>query len=155
MEQNKELRATLNSAWPLVEAADLVADLWSVPAYLRKCAPWLSRDDVQALQRADAQRWTVSDLPLLDAARRRLGDPEAADLSRRRDAAVAARRESMAQVVEHLIESDDSEMAVMSMLRGQDLQDALVDEAALPHALRSRTRSPARSRTSSWTRLRN
>jgi superfamily I DNA/RNA helicase len=38
----------------------------------------------------------------------------------------------MAQVVEHLIESDDSEMLVMSMLRGQDLQGALVDDAALP-----------------------
>ena len=80
LEQNKELRAALNGAWPLVEAADLVADLWSVPAYLRKCAPWLSREDVRALQRADTQRWTVSDLPLLDAARRRLGDPEAAGL---------------------------------------------------------------------------
>ncbi len=28
------------------EAADLVGDLWSVPAYLRLCAPWLSRDEV-------------------------------------------------------------------------------------------------------------
>jgi DNA helicase IV len=132
LEQNKELRATVNSAWPLVEAADLVADLWSVPAYLRKCAPWLSRDDVRALQREDTQRWTVSDLPLLDAARQRLGDPDTADLRRRRDAAAAARRESMAQVVEHLIESDDSEMLVMSMLRGQDLQNSLIDETALP-----------------------
>ena len=43
-----------NRAWPLLEAADLVGDLWSVPAYLRKCAPWLGPDDVRALQRADA-----------------------------------------------------------------------------------------------------
>ena len=100
-----------NRAWPLIEAADLVGDLWSVPAYLRLCAPWLSRDDVRRCSATDAQAWTVSDLPLLDAARQRLGDPEAADLSRRRNAAVAARQESMAQVVEDLIESDDSEMA--------------------------------------------
>ena len=40
----------------------------------------------------------------------------------------------MADVVEDLIAADDSEMLVMSMLRGQDLQDALVDEAALPGA---------------------
>ena len=33
--QNRELRAALNRAWPLIEPADLVADLWSVPAYLR------------------------------------------------------------------------------------------------------------------------
>jgi DNA helicase IV len=132
--QNRELRTTLTSAWPLIEAADLVGDLWSVPAYLRLCAPWLGSDDVRRLQRVDARAWTVSDLPLLDAARQRLGDPGAADRNRRRDAAVADRQESMTRVVEHLIESDDSEMAVMSMLRGQDLRDALVDEDALPGA---------------------
>ena len=45
------------------------------------------------LQREDAQAWTVSDLPLLDAARQRLGDPEASRRKRRHDAAVAAERE--------------------------------------------------------------
>jgi hypothetical protein len=129
--QHQELRGALNRAWPLIEAADLVGDLWSVPAYLRLCAPWLSPEQVQRLQRRDAQAWTVSDLPLLDATRQRLGDPGAARLQRRRESAVAARQESMSQVVAHLIESDDSEMAVMSMLRGQDLRDALVDEDAL------------------------
>ena len=130
--QNKELISTLNRAWPLIEAADLVGDLWTVPAYLSLCAPWLSRDEVQQLQRQESQAWTVSDLPLLDAARQRLGDPKSAELNRRRDAAVAARQESMNQVVEHLIESDDSEMAVMSMLRGADFQNSLIDESALP-----------------------
>ena len=84
---------TFNRAWPLLEAADLVGDLWSVPAYLRMCAPWLSPDEVRQLQREDAQAWTVSDLPLLDAARQRLGDPEASRRKRRHDAAVAAERE--------------------------------------------------------------
>ncbi len=130
--QNRELSTALNRAWPLIQARDLVADLWSVPAYLRRSAPWLSADDVRALQRPDPYSWTVSDLPLLDAARRRLGDPRAEQLRRRRQAAVTARSESMARVVEHLIESDDSEMAVMSMLRGDDLQNTLVDEAELP-----------------------
>jgi DNA helicase IV len=132
LRQNPELRATFNRAWPLLEAAELVADLWSVPAYLRKCAPWLRPNDVQALQRRDAQAWTVSDLPLLDAARQRLGDPEASRRKRRQEAAVAAEREHMTRVVDDLIAADDSELLVMSMLRGQDLQDALVDEAALP-----------------------
>jgi hypothetical protein len=132
--QNKELNATFNRAWPLLEAADLVADLWSVPAYLRKCAPWLSPDDLRALQRPDAQAWTVSDLPLLDAARQRLGDPEASRRNRRRAAILAAEREEMAKVVDHLVATDDSEMQVMSMLRGQDLQHVLVDEAAQPSA---------------------
>ena len=84
----------------------------------------------------DAQAWTVSDLPLLDAARQRLGDPEAARRQRRRDAAAAAEREQMADVVDNLIEADDDEDGggLVSMLRGQDLQDALVDETALPSA---------------------
>jgi hypothetical protein len=132
--QNTELRATFNRAWPLLEAADLVADLWSVPAYLRMCAPWLSPDEVQKLQRRDARAWTVSDLPLLDAARQRLGDPEAARRQHRREAAVAARREQMAKVIDNLIEVADDEYGVglVRMLRGEDFQDALVNETGLP-----------------------
>jgi DNA helicase IV len=132
LRENRELLTALNRAWPLLEAADLVADLWSVPAYLRICAPWLSPDDVHALQRTNPQAWTVSDLPLLDAARQRLGDPEASRRRRRQEATLAAEREQMSAVIDHLIATDDSEMQVMSMLRGQDLRDALVDEAALP-----------------------
>ncbi len=132
--QNRELRTSLNRGWPLIEAADLVADLWSVPAYLRLCAPWLSPDEVQRLQRPDAQAWTVSDLPLLDAARQRLGDPEASRRKRQHDAAVAAEREQMARVVDDLIEAADDEYGVglVTMLRGEDFHDALVNEAALP-----------------------
>jgi DNA helicase IV len=132
--QNKELLTVLNRAWPLIEPADLVGDLWSVPAYLRMCAPWLSPDEVQRLQRADAQAWTVSDLPLLDAARQRLGDPQASRRKRRNDATVAAEREHMDRVIDNLIQADDDEYGVglVTMLRGEDFQDALVDEAALP-----------------------
>jgi DNA helicase IV len=130
--QNGQLLTALNRAWPLLHAADLVADLWSVPAYLRRCAPWLSPDDVRKLQRRDARAWTVSDLPLLDAARQRLGDPEASRRRHRQEAAIAAEREHMTRVVDDLIAADDSEMLVMSMLRGPDLQNVLVDETALP-----------------------
>lgn len=132
--RNRELRTTCNRAWPLLEAADLIGDLWSVPAYLRKCAPWLSADDVRRLQRTDAQAWTVSDLPLLDAARQRLGDPEASRRQRRHSAAVAAERERMTRVVDDLIEAADDEYGVglVTMLRGEDFQDALVDQTALP-----------------------
>jgi DNA helicase IV len=132
--QNRELRAALNRAWPLIEPTDLVSDLWSVPAYLRLCAPWLSPDEVQRLQREDTQAWTVSDLPLLDAARQRLGDPEASRRKRRQDAAVASEREHMDKVLDNLIEAADDEYGggLVSMLRGEDFQDALVNEAALP-----------------------
>lgn len=132
--QDRELTRTLNRAWPMIEASDLVGDLWSVPAYLRKCAPHLTPDDVRKLQREDAQAWTVSDLPLLDAARQRLGDPEASVRKRRHDASVAAERARRADAIDSLlqnVEIDESEGAV-GMLHGRDMQDTLVDESALP-----------------------
>lgn len=132
--QNRELITTLNRAWPMLEATDLVGDLWSVPAYLRKCAPWLSPEDVRMLQREDAERWTVSDLPLLDAARQRLGDPEASRRRRRHNASVAAEREHMAGVIDALLEADDDGEGAVTMLRGEDLRDSLVDDTALPSA---------------------
>jgi hypothetical protein len=133
---NRELVTTFDRAWPLLEAADLVGDLWSVPAYLRKCAPWLSPDDVSRLRRGDAQAWTVSDLPLLDAARQRLGDPEASLRRRRHEASVAAERARMADVIDRVLqdtEIDESEGAV-GMLHGRDLRDTLVDAPAPPGA---------------------
>lgn len=132
LRQDDELAGALHGAWPLLEAADLVGDLWSVPAYLRKCAPWLDREDVHRLQRADAQAWTVSDLPLLDAARQRLGDPEAARRLRRQRATVAAERARMADVIDNVLAADDDGEGAVTMLRGQDLKDSLVDDAALP-----------------------
>src|SRR5687767_12833195 len=50
LQQNPDLLAAFNRAWPLLEAADVVGDLWSVPAYLRRCAPELGADDVRRLQ---------------------------------------------------------------------------------------------------------
>lgn len=138
LRQNRELLTAFDRAWPLLEAADLVGDLWSVPAYLRMCAPWLGPDDVQKLQRGDAQAWTVSDLPLLDAARQRLGDPEAARRERRHKAILTAQRERMTQVVDSLIEAvsnsgadGDEGEGLVTMLRGEDAQVSLVDESEL------------------------
>ena len=132
--QNPELNSTLNRAWTLVEAPDLVGDLWSVPAYLRRCAPWLTGEEIQQLQREDAQAWTLSDLPLLDAARHWLGDPEASRRQRRREAAAAAERAYMDRVVDDLLKADDDGEGLVQALRQQDLRDTLVDEAALPGA---------------------
>lgn len=130
--QNVALLNTFNRAWPVLDATDVVGDLFSVPAYLRKCAPWLRPEEVRCLQRADPKAWTISDLPLLDAARHRVGDPQAARRKQRRIAAMAAEREYRATIMRDLIEADDSEMRVMSMLRGPDLQEVLIDEAARP-----------------------
>ncbi|PFG43055.1 hypothetical protein ATJ88_1737 [Isoptericola jiangsuensis] len=122
---SRDLVQTFGRAWPLLDPADVVGDLWTVPAYLRRCAPWLSDAEVTLLQRPDARAWTDADLPLLDAARRRVGDPRVARARRRHDAEQAAERARMDDVVEHLLATDDSDLGVMSMLRGQDLRAAL------------------------------
>ncbi|WP_370617295.1 RNA polymerase recycling motor ATPase HelR [Mumia sp. Pv 4-285] len=137
--QNAGLVDAFARAWPLIEATDLVGDLWTVPAYLRICAPWLEPDDVRLLQRDVPDAWTASDLPLLDAARHRLGDPETARRKRRHAATVAAERARMADVVDDLVRSvpdimsaDPDGESLVSMLRVEDFEDALVDDAALP-----------------------
>jgi hypothetical protein len=130
--QDDELTSAFGQAWPLISATDLVGDLWAVPAYLRMCAPWLEPDEVRLLQRKDApQAWTLSDLPLLDAARQRLGDPDASRRRRRQAATLAAERDEMSRVIDHLIENDGSDMHEMQMLRGDDLRAALVDDATV------------------------
>ncbi|CCQ16418.1 putative uncharacterized protein [Rhodococcus sp. AW25M09] len=128
LQRNEDLRYELDRSWTIIDAADLVADLWCVPAYLRKCAPWLSPEDVRALQRPDPTRWTVADLPLLDAARMRLGDPEHARRTRRRELTEAAERERMDRVVDELVAADDDEM-MAAQFRQEGIRDALVDRA--------------------------
>ncbi|MFD5341085.1 RNA polymerase recycling motor ATPase HelR [Streptomyces hawaiiensis] len=144
LSRDRELLTAFHRAWPLLEATDLVGDLWSVPAYLRMCAPWLSRDEVRTLQREEPQAWTVSDLPLLDAARQRLGDPEASRRKRRQEAAVAAQQAGMADVIDNLLQAhsyDDGE-GVLVMLHGQDMRNSLVDVSALPTADPDRLAGP-------------
>jgi DNA helicase IV len=101
-----------------------------VPAPL--CAvPEPRRHTSAAARRTRA--WTTSDLPLLDAARQRLGDPETSRRKQRDEASAAAERERMESVVDDIIEADDGEGAV-TMLHGQDAQNTLVDETASPGA---------------------
>ena len=126
--QNEDLTSAFNRAWPLLDPAGVVADLWSVPAYLHASAPLLGTDDIRKLQRADARAWTVSDLPLLDAAWQRIGDPEASRRRRRREAATAVEKQQRERVVDELIAADDSELRLMSMLRGQDVQNSIADD---------------------------
>jgi hypothetical protein len=134
LRQNRDLLAVFDREWPILEPTDLVGDLWSVPAYLRRCAPALTPEQLRTLQRPQPQAWTVSDLPLLDAARQRLGDPATSRRRSRREAIVAAEQARMADVIDELIATDDSELLLMTTLRHSDLRDALVDEGALPTA---------------------
>ncbi|MER7557180.1 RNA polymerase recycling motor ATPase HelR [Nocardioides sp. NPDC126508] len=129
LETNAGLLDVFGEVWPRLRPADIVGDLWEVPAFLRMCAPWLTPEEVKHLQRKDPHAWTEADLPLLDAAHRRLGDPAASRRRSARKAAAAADRKAKAEVVSDLISHDDSEMKVMSMLRGQDVRTALLDDS--------------------------
>ena len=140
LERHGGLREAFDRAWPLLEHTDVVGDLWTVPAYLRHCAPWLAPEDVTALRRTDPEAWTYADLPLLDAARLRLGDPEASRRRRRTRAAEARERARMAEVIDDLrttareTGADDFGDGLVTMLVHDDLRTALVDPDALPTA---------------------
>ncbi len=130
--QDGELVAAFNRAWPLLDPAGVVADLWSSSAFLSRCAPQLDALAVAALHRKDARAWTVEDLPLLDLARRRIGDAGKARRTRMLEAAAAAHRQRMDRVVDDLIASDDSEMNVMTILTWSDVRSSLDDHDAVP-----------------------
>lgn len=122
---DSELRRAFDEVWPLLDPPAVLRSLWSSPALLRRCAPWLTAEEASLLQRAPSSPWTLSDLPLLDAALQRAGDPEREVRRRRAEAAAAADRAVMDDVVQTLIATDDSDLKTMSMLRGQDLRGAL------------------------------
>ncbi|WP_082097323.1 RNA polymerase recycling motor ATPase HelR [Demequina silvatica] len=119
--RDRGLLEAIGASWPILEPTDIVGDLLTVPAYLRRCAPWLSAAETAALRRDVPDAWTVADLPLIDAARDRLGDPERARRVRGDRLRREAHRARMREVAEDLIAADDTELRVMSMLRGQDL----------------------------------
>lgn len=138
LERHSGLRDALDRAWPIIEHTDLVGDLWTVPAYLRHCAPWLSPEQVGLLRREDPEAWTYADLPLLDAARLRLGDPEASRRRRRARTTEARERARLDEVIDDLrttareTGADGLGDGLVSMLVHDDLRTALVDDSALP-----------------------
>ncbi|WP_136042211.1 MULTISPECIES: RNA polymerase recycling motor ATPase HelR [unclassified Microbacterium] len=132
LRQDDDLTGTFVRAWPLLSPTTVVGRMWSSPDLLRRCAPQLSADDIALLKRDESAPWTTADLPFLDAARRRIGDPESVREEHRRQAVIASAQEQISHVVDHLIEDDDSEMKVMSILRGQDARNVLVGVDAPP-----------------------
>ena len=132
LRQDDELTGTFVRAWPLLSPTTVVERMWNSPDLLRQCALALSADDIALLHREETAPWTTADLPFLDAARRRIGDPEAVREEHRRQAVIASAQEQISHVVDHLIEDDDSEMKVMSILRGQDARNVLLGVDAPP-----------------------
>lgn len=140
--QDDALTQTFNRAWPLLDAGGLVAALWSNPGFLKRCAPWLTEGEVRMLQREDAAAWTASDLPFLDAARLRVGDPNVGRIRRESERARAAERGYRADVAESLADASGDDLGLMSMLSGEDVQNSLDDDDALPRAHRDALAGP-------------
>ncbi|SFR76881.1 DNA helicase IV [Microbacterium azadirachtae] len=141
LRQSTALQRAFVAAWPVLDPAGVVADLWSIPAYLRICAPWLDEQERAALRRApedgaDPRAWTRQDLPLLDAARALIGDPAAARQRRRQEAVTAEEREYRERVLDELLAADDDkESAITGFFFGDDsagVREMLLDEDALP-----------------------
>ena len=125
LRRDGSLVKAVRTAWPILDPVDVIADLWSVPAYTRYCLPDRNDDDVALLQRNQPRQWTSSDLPLLDAARYRLGDPNIIRHRQSRAAKTAQQHDRMKDVIGDLVASDDSELMVMSLLTQADMQEAL------------------------------
>lgn len=136
LRQSDVLQRTFVAAWPLLDPAGIVADLWETPAFLRVCAPWLVEAERAALRRDDPRAWTRQDLPLLDAARALAGDPAGARTRRRREAVTAEEREQRERVLDELLAADDDkESAITGYFFGDDsagVREMLQDEVALP-----------------------
>ncbi|WP_243226330.1 RNA polymerase recycling motor ATPase HelR [Microbacterium sp. CIAB417] len=138
LENDADLRDMFDRAWPLLDPDALVRGLLGSSSMLRRCAPWLSDDDIDLLTAACAgslapggeRAWTDVDLPLLDTARLLVGDPRVEMGTRRARREAAAEKRMMSDVVTDLIAADDGDLRIMSMLRGQDLRLTLTETAA-------------------------
>ncbi|MGB8020773.1 MAG: ATP-binding domain-containing protein [Candidatus Nanopelagicales bacterium] len=87
LRDSPDVRREVNLCWMPLAPEQVIADLWTDPAYLAAAAPRLSAHERERLRRDRVAAWTVSDVPLLDEAAELLGvDDEPA----RRAAAVAA-----------------------------------------------------------------
>lgn len=139
---NDDLRQTFHRTWPILQTADLVADLWAVPAYLHRCAPWLGEAERHLIKRPEGSPWTTADLPLLDAMQARLGDPLASLHRRQRKTVLAEDRAYMDEVVSDLLQANDDPESPLPLLNRESLREDLVHDDALPEIPRDPLAGP-------------
>ena len=74
---NDDIRAALNLAWLPMNAQWLIDQMFSKPEQLRRFAPWLTDEEINALIRPKGSPVTKGDIPLIDEAMDLLGpDPK-------------------------------------------------------------------------------
>ena len=73
---SEEFRAVIDTCWPRLSAADLIADLLTIEGLAAAGRGLLSADERDLLAREPGSPWTSGDMPLLDEAWALLGDPD-------------------------------------------------------------------------------
>lgn len=131
LQREETLATAVSRAWPLLDAAALVAQLWASPGLLARCAQALSESQRDLLHRDVSAPWTFADLPIIDAARSRTGDLGVLRRRRERSAALAAERAAMDDVIDDLLASDDDGEGLVTMLRGADVTESLRNASGL------------------------
>ncbi len=116
----------LRTTWPDLTPAGVVTDLLTHRGLFAHCAPWLTETGRAAVRAhaLDGEGWHVTDQPLLDVARQRLGlnpidEVPAVELATRR----AAAREAVARMRE-LADADNAHLYMLT-----EGEDGLVDTA--------------------------
>ncbi|MQA60084.1 MAG: AAA family ATPase [Actinophytocola sp.] len=113
-------RRALDSLWPLLTPAEVLADLYTRADRLDRAAgEYLTADERTVLRRGRGRAWTPSDVPLLDELAELLGEDDTEDAEKREQ------REQLAyaQGVLHVLDQDD-EIADEERLRVADVLDA-------------------------------
>nr|WP_083886339.1 AAA family ATPase [Actinoalloteichus spitiensis] len=120
LEEDTELRKTLDELWPNLTPQRLLSDLFSSPERLRRAAPKLSDEERALLLRPKAGGWTPADVPLLDEAAELLGKDDRA--ARKREAHQRRRELAYAQGVLEILELEEE--LDPELLRATDIVDA-------------------------------
>ena len=117
LRSDPDVRRALNLAWLPYTPQNFLRILLSRPDRLREAAPRALAEEVALLVRDKDEPWTVEDVPLLDEVAELLGEDDAPDAARARDA--AARRAADVEYARRVLENVDSS----GIVRAEDLAD--------------------------------
>ncbi|BDR54386.1 DNA helicase [Bombiscardovia apis] len=127
LRMNNQVRKTINLAWLPMQPQWLIDNLWSHPALMTRFAPWLKKEDVEALTRPKGSPLTSSDIPLLDEAMELLG-PDPKEMARQ--AAQSAREAEERQFAQDTLAQNGignglvTSQMLLDNINGLDGQDA-------------------------------
>lgn len=130
------VKKTLNLSWLPLNAEWLIEDLWAKPEHLRRCAPWLSDEQIALLTRPKGSGWTASDIPLLDEAMELIGDDP-------RTIAAAARKSGASAEEKYAQETLESMGISSSLVNAKQLaagmESGVDDDLLVARAAKDRT----------------